>query len=147
MTDLTVQEVTAENWLDAIALTVHPEQEHFVPTVPISLAKAYIQPDGERYDPFAIYADGTMVGFYSFNYRPQNMQRCYLGGFLIDKNSQGRGYGKAALMHFLHFVRHTYPECEAIYLTVHPQNIAAERGSPGTHSDRMFDGGAPGKTA
>ncbi len=125
MITATVQAVTEDNWRDVIALTVHPEQERFVPSVAISLAKAYIKPDGEHYDPFVIYADGKMVGFYSFNYKPQRMTRCYLAGFLIENNHQGRGYGKAALSHFLRFVQTQYPECEAIYLTVHPHNIVA----------------------
>ena len=68
MITATVQAVTEDNWRDVIALTVHPEQERFVPSVAISLAKAYIKPDGEHYDPFVMYADGKMVGFYSFNH-------------------------------------------------------------------------------
>ncbi len=122
---VTIHPVTADNWLDAIALTVHPEQVDFVPSVAISLAKAYIKPEGEHYDPFAIYAHETMVGFYSFNYRPHEMTVCYLGGFLIDRAHQRCGYGQAALTTFLSWVKARHPVCQAIALTVHPDNDVA----------------------
>ncbi len=122
---VTLRPVTTDNWLDALALTVHPEQEHFVPSVAVSLAKAYIKPDGENYDPFAIYAHGTIVGFYSFCYRPHDMTVCYLGGFLIDRAHQRGGYGQAALATFLNWLQTQHPVCQAIGLTVHPDNVVA----------------------
>jgi diamine N-acetyltransferase len=124
---VTARPVTAENWRAAIALEIHPEQRDFTPPVAVSLAKAYIQPDGAAYDPYAVYRGKTMVGFYSFSYYPGNMRWCALAGFLIDKAYQGRGYGRAALLDFLTWVPRKHPECTDIFLTVHPRNIVAQR--------------------
>lgn len=124
---VTTRPVTAANWREAIALDVHPEQRAFTPSVAVSLAKAYIQPDGAVYDPVAVYAGQTMVGFYSFIYYPGNMQYVSIGGFLIDRAHQGKGYGRAALADFLTNVSHHYPECSAVFLTVNPQNEVAVR--------------------
>lgn len=124
-TRISTKPVTAANWREAVALDVHPAQREFTPSVAISLAKAYIQPDGANYDPYAIYAGKTMVGFYSFIYYPGSMHFCAIGGFLIDKAHQGKGYGRAALAGFIAFVQRKHPECTDIFLTVHPRNSAA----------------------
>jgi diamine N-acetyltransferase len=122
---LTVRPVTAANWREAIALEIHPEQRDFTPSVAVSLAKAYIQPDGANYDPFAVYVGKTMVGFYSFIYYPGDLRFCSIGGFLIDRSHQGRGFGRAALQEFITRVQRTYPQCSDLFLTVHPRNAIA----------------------
>ena len=120
--------VTADNWLQAIALRVKPEQASFVPSVTLSLAKAYIRPDGMIYDPCAVYARdlNVMVGFYSFMYKPHDTRVCYVGGFLIDQQYQDRYYGRAAMADFLDMLPKKFPDCEGVYLTVHSDNLAAE---------------------
>jgi diamine N-acetyltransferase len=127
MFTITTRPVTAANWREAIALDVHPDQREFTPSVAVSLAKAYIQPDGAAYDPVAVYAGKTMVGFYSFIYYPGNMNHPSIGGFLIDRAHQGKGYGRAALADFLTGVGRRYPECSDVFLTVNPQNGVAVR--------------------
>ncbi len=117
-----VRPVTSDNWLEAIALGVRKEQEQFVPSVVLSLAKAYIKPNGVHYEPRAIYAGDTMVGFYSFMFKPHDTRVCYIGGFLIDQKHQGKGYGTMAMQDFLDTVRLSFPDCEGVYLTVHPDN-------------------------
>jgi diamine N-acetyltransferase len=125
MVKITTRPVTAANWREAIALEVHPEQREFTPTVAVSLAKAYIQPDGAAYDPIAVYARGTMVGFYSFIYYPGELQFCSIGGFLIDRAYQGQGYGRAALVDFLATIQRKYTICSDVFLTIHPRNEPA----------------------
>ncbi|WP_149402949.1 GNAT family N-acetyltransferase [Dictyobacter arantiisoli] len=40
---------------------------------------------------------------------------------------QRRGYGKEALRLFLQFIQDHYPQCQALQLTVHPENEHAQR--------------------
>jgi diamine N-acetyltransferase len=127
MHKITTRPVTAANWREAIALDVHPQQRDFTPSVAVSLAKAYIQPDGAVYDPVAIYVQGKMVGFYSFIYYPGEMHYCSIGGFLIDRTQQGKGYGRAALTDFIQMVQRKYRVCTDIFLTIHPLNQVASR--------------------
>ncbi|MEM7802129.1 MAG: GNAT family N-acetyltransferase [Chloroflexota bacterium] len=121
--------IDATNWQDAIRLEVRPEQRHFVPSVAVSLAKAYIKPNGVNYDPIGIYSesDSALVGFYSFMYKPHDFRVAYIGGFLIDQACQSKGYGKAAMHHYLQTVREQLEGVEGVYLTVHPENVAAEK--------------------
>ena len=124
--EISVREVTSENWEEALALSVWPEQREFVPAVARSLAKCHIRPDGKTYEPFAVYLGDEMVGFYTLSYNPEDATKCYLGGFLIDRAHQRRGLGRAALAEYLDAVARRFPACEEVYLTVHSDNHAAE---------------------
>ncbi len=126
---VTTEPISAANWLAALELSVHPDQHEFVPTVALSLAKAYIRPNGFCYDPFGIYRTRLigrdLVGFYSLIHLPNEFSFCYLGGFFIDSAFQGQGYGTAALRHLLTAIQCTHPQCTEILLSVHPQNQRA----------------------
>jgi len=126
MFEVSVREVTGENWEAALALSVWPEQREFVPAVARSLAKCHIKPDGKTYEPFAVYLADEMVGFYTLSYDPADSTKCYLGGFLIDRAHQRRGLGRAALAEYLDALARRFPACEEVYLTVHSDNHAAE---------------------
>lgn len=131
MTNLFIKPITQTNWEAATALTVHSHQADFVPSVAISLAKAYIRPNGFCYDPYGIYrprlVGAELIGFYSCIHLPDDLSFCYFGGFLIDHRFQGRGYGKASLGAFLADVRQRYRQCQEVLLSVHPDNhIAAQ---------------------
>ena len=121
--------INQQNWEIAIQLDVLPEQQTFVPSVPISIAKAYIKPDGVHYEPFGIYdqASEQMVGFYCMMHRPHDQRVVYIGGFLIDQRYQRCGFGAAAMKEFLRKIQIDIPQAEGVYLTVHPDNLAAER--------------------
>ncbi|MEZ4620614.1 MAG: GNAT family N-acetyltransferase [Caldilineaceae bacterium] len=129
MPTISTQAITAANWLEALELTVLPDQVAFVPTVALSLAKAYIRPNGFCYDPFGLYLNRLtgkqLIGFYSLIHLPDDVTFCYLGGFFIDQRFQRRGYGKAALQHLIHIVQERYPQCEELLLSVHPDNHVA----------------------
>ena len=125
MPRLTVRPVTAQNWLDVLALEVNVGQRLFVASVERSLARAYIQPFGYTYEPMAIHVGNSLVGFYCFVYRPGDLSHCVLHNFFIDRHHQQRGYGRAFLEHFLaHLCRQTPLYHEAL-LTVHPDNQVA----------------------
>jgi diamine N-acetyltransferase len=131
MDDVTLREVTAENWRETLELTVRPEQQRFAadhaPIAAIALAKAYIRPGGAHWTPYVIYAGATMVGFLALAYEPETADQFWLFHFFIDQRYQGRGYGKAALRCFVALVRREHPRCQALQLVVHPENIRAQR--------------------
>jgi len=131
MNELSLREVTRENWRATLDLAGLPEQQRFVadavPIATIALAKAYIRPAGLIWTPYAFYADIEMVGFTAFAYEPESVDNYWIFHFFIDHHSQGRGYGKAALHLFLQFVQDRHPQCQALQLTVHPENEHARR--------------------
>ncbi len=126
-----LQEVTRENWRATLELSVFPEQQRFIvdytPIAAIALAKAYIRPAGLVWVPYAFYNNDEMVGFTELAYEPESLEDYWIFHFFIDQRYQRQGFGKEALHIFLQCIRGHYPQCQAIQLTVHPENEAAKR--------------------
>ena len=126
---VSVRDIAADNWRDALALSLHPAQLRFVSgtlyPVALALAKAYIRPGGLHVAPFGIYADEVMVGFFALSYEPDSTDRYLLMHFLIDTAHQRRGYGLAALHAFASLLPHRYSTCTSVSLTMHPDNVPA----------------------
>jgi len=127
-TPITLQEVNEDNWLDVVALSVWPDQEGLTPSASWSLAEAYIQPGApeRHYVPLAICTKNRVVGFLSICYDPDTTDCYWINGLLIDKARQGRGYGRAALVAAIERIKHDFPQCREIGLTVVPGNTRAE---------------------
>jgi diamine N-acetyltransferase len=130
MTVITLRELARENWREALQLAVHPEQQRFVadyaPIVLVGLAKAYVRPLGLVWLPYAIYAGHEMIGFLELALEPGSPDQYWMYHFFIDRQYQGKGFGKMALAAFVEHVERNYPECRCISLTVHPDNQAAQ---------------------
>ena len=59
--------------------------------------------------PFAIYADGDLVGFTMFAFELTSSDpndRYWLWRFMVDQNFQGKGYGSAALEKIIDYFKH-----------------------------------------
>lgn len=130
MEEISICEVTRENWRAALRLAVHPEQQRFiadhVPIAAIALAKAYIRPGGLLWIPYAFYADTEMIGFTELAYEPGSKDNYWIFHFFIDHHYQGQGYGKKGLELFLQYIKGHHPLCQSIQLTVHPENQRAQ---------------------
>jgi len=128
---LTLREVTSTNWREALRLAVQPEQQRFIadytPIAAIALAKAYVRPGGLVWTPYAFYDGAQMAGFAELAYEPGSQDEYWLVHFFIDRDLQGRGIGKRALWLLVELVREQHPNCRVLRLTVHPENIAAQR--------------------
>ena len=118
---------TRDNWEEALKLEVHPEQKIFCPTIAESLAAAYIKPWDEALDPYLIYLDDNLIGAFYISYTPESKDNYWLGGFMIDKKYQNKGYGKQALPDILKYISSTHPNCKEIKLTVEKDNIIAQK--------------------
>ena len=125
-----MQEVTQENWRATLDLAVFPEQQRFiaeyVPVAAIALAKAYIRPGGLIWTPYAFYADRELVGFTELAYEPGSLDNYWIFHFFIDYRYQGQGYGHQAIRLLLQFIKDRHLQCQAIQLSVHPENHRAK---------------------
>ena len=128
---VSIRKVTSENWRDTLRLVVHPEQQRFiadaVPIAAIALAKAYIRPGGLLWLPYAFYAKTQMIGFAELAYEPDSTDNYWIYHFFIDISYQSRGYGKLALRLLVDFIKQQHVRCRSICLTVHPDNVRAQR--------------------
>ena len=118
--NISVREITAENWIHAIKLTVKGDQVKFVAPNATSIAQSKFESYLECY---GIYNDDTMVGFTAFGINPDD-DTIWIARYMIDQNYQRQGYGKDALTVLLKFMQEKYA-CSEIFLDVREDNALA----------------------
>ena len=114
--------ITKDNLEDILALDVREEQKSFVSSTACALAQAYVYQ--KTAFPFAVYADNIPVGFIMMGYYEQKSQYT-LWKLMIDKNHQGKGYGREALKQGVQYLKDTFDVSE-IYAGVTFGNTAAK---------------------
>ncbi len=121
MAAVDLRPITAWNWEEAARLEVAPDQSDFIVTNLWSIAELQFHPSLSGY---GIYARRTMVGFLVWGLNPDD-NRPWLYRFMIDRNHQNQGYGRAALLTLIADVRKQgLPELNVGY---NRDNIVAER--------------------
>jgi diamine N-acetyltransferase len=117
-----LREVNADNWRDVVRIEPRKEQGRFVASVAYYLNLCHY---GEEWQPLAIYQDGEPVGFAMWGYDAEEDSH-WIGGFFIDANHQGKGYGRAAMEALLdHLARQ--PGYREAALSYEPENTVARR--------------------
>lgn len=119
--DVTLREITNENFIECIRLNVAEDQKDFVATNVFSLAEA--KADGVS-NPFAIYAEDEMVGFIMYDFEPEE-SRGYISRLMLDARFQGKGYGRAAMRKVIDRLKQI-PECKEIQTSYVPANAVAK---------------------
>ena len=95
---ITVKPINAENYADALALKLLPEQENYVTPPTESLAMAYVC--YERALPLGVYDGEKMLGYALLLYE-RDAAAYSLCHFSVDAAERGKGYGKAAFEQLL----------------------------------------------
>lgn len=117
-----LREINADNIEEILQLSVFTEQEAFVSSTAQSLAQAWVYQ--KTAFPFAVYADGALVGFMMLGYYESRNQYT-LWKFLIDKHHQNKGYGREALRLAIEYLCSTF-NARKIYTGVALGNAAAK---------------------
>lgn len=130
MCKVELRKINSENWREALQLSVSVEQQKFVadvtPPVAIALVKAYVKPDGKRVDPYGIYNQNEMIGFFNLHFTPKSKEDYWLFHFFIDKRFQRKGFGSESIKQLIKHLKHTHPSCNRLCLTVNPENAAGK---------------------
>jgi len=125
--------------LRCMKLKVSPDQESFVASNRDSLVQAFglnrrLIGKGSKAVPYAIYANGEMVGFimYGFFTKKFDAKRgedhYYFWRFMIDKNHQGKGYASKALSQILDEIkRKPHGDANYCYVSYEPTNEVVRR--------------------
>lgn len=101
---ITLQPINENNFLQAAALKVTPEQQVFVAPAPYILARAYAY-RAQNAVCWGIYEDDAMVGVAMLHDMDEEPACYHLCEFLIDASQQGKGYGQDALKQILAYCR------------------------------------------
>src|SRR5690606_463288 len=111
---ITLRNITTDNLWDILDLKVADDQIRMVASNILSLAEAYgVEKSGGVALPFGIYHDETLIGFIMFGYgttgdpnEPKVAPNNYcLWRFMIDKNYQGKGFGKQTLLAAIEYLK------------------------------------------
>lgn len=113
-------EISAENWKEAIALEVSEKQKNFVASNLHSIAEASFH---EGAFSRGVLLEKKMIG-YTLLFNPDDNTMGHIPRFMIDKNYQGLGYGKEAMKHILLLFKEMGKA--QVELTVLPENEDAQ---------------------
>jgi len=132
-----LEQVTEENAKDVLKLEVHAEQQLFVADNRTSLHEAELAlAHGGHAFPFCIYDDAVPVGFAMIGFGTDEewkdppaiaVENYNIWRLMIDRNHQGKGYGKKAMKLVMEFIC-SMPcgEASLCWLSYHPENTAAK---------------------
>ena len=112
--------INHENEQQCLQLSVHNDQQEFIPSnlESLTLAKVY-----EKTYPMGIYCNDIMIGFCMWGKDVVN-DRWKIFRFMIDQHFQGEGYGKRALQTVLEHI-HAQQVATRLYISYHTSNIHA----------------------
>lgn len=149
--DLHVVAVAPEHHCAIRALRLAPGQSDFVGDVAFNLDNAQADPDSEA---MAILADGRVIGFYRIDHRPTVVARrpiegpfAVLRALLIDRQWQGRGLARDAILACCDDLSRRHPDCRLLALNVDCRNtiaIRAYRSAGFVDSGELLAGGRAG---
>ncbi len=114
--------VTKDNFEDIISLSVTENQIPFVPSNVYSIAQAGVYK--ETAFPFGIFVNDNLVGFVMVGYHEIEKQH-KLWRLMIDKNHQGKGYGKSALKFTVDYMIKHF-KIKELETRTHCDNIVAQ---------------------
>lgn len=115
-----LEEVRAENWRACTALEVDEPQQHFV--VPVANYLALCAYGDSPWHPLAVRVGEEIVGFVMWGVDPAD-ESFWIGGLVIDRRYQRRGYGRAVVEALLE--RAVSEGHETAALSYEPQNTVA----------------------
>ncbi len=131
-----LEQINARNVWKFLELTVSEEQKSFVARNDVSIIEAYttITANGHAF-PFGIYDDEKPVGFLMIGFDVDDYWddapsiakgNYFLWRFMIDKDYQGKGYGKEALRQALEYIK-TFPcgPAKLCWTSYEPENDTA----------------------
>jgi len=122
---ITLRDLTRDTWEECVELDVAEHQRDFVSSNLVSLAEAQFYPGTVCR---AVYADGGMVGFVMYGpdaeYAPNEQGAYAFVRLMIDRNHQGKGYGRAAIAAVIEAIK-SIPESGVLYTSYVPENTHA----------------------
>lgn len=116
------RKIDKSNYWQCMALTIDESQKYFVADNKQSLVEASFE-DGLY--TLGVYNEDKMIGFILYDY-DETFPGWSMSRFMIDKNYQGKGYGKQAVLEFLEYFKEKHNAGE-IYISVSLDNKIARK--------------------
>lgn len=122
---LKLEEICDENFYDVVNLKIDSSQVKFVASNDRSLAECYLYRDNNDVFPFAIKVSDVVVGFVMY-YTDDAEVSATVWRIMIDKNYQGKGYGKKAMIAIEKVIK-SHGKYKTIHTSYNNRNKVAEK--------------------
>ena len=119
--DVSLRPVNSDNWRGVARLEVVEAQRAFVAEPLYYLALCNYSND---WRPLAITLGEQVIGFLMWAVNPAD-NTCWLGGILIDRSMQKRGYGRQAVQAAITMLAEQQ-QCRRFALSYRPANVVAK---------------------
>lgn len=134
---IALKKITWDNYKEICDLEIHEHQKKYVDSNLKCLAKAYIdfKTTGAKSFEYGIYASGEPIGFVMLEYKDSNKSLLpdkspfyIIWEFMIDKNHQGKGLGRSAMIKIIEHLK-TRPEGDAksVIIPYEPENLIVSK--------------------
>lgn len=113
-------DIDEKNWEQCASLEVFDYQKKFIASNLYSIAESKYE---NRYQPIGIYYNEKLIGFCMLG-KEEKSDTYWIIRFMIDKNYQGRGLGRKALLAITKYLSST---CKYIIISYNPKNEIAKK--------------------
>ncbi|MBS6178616.1 MAG: GNAT family N-acetyltransferase, partial [Clostridiales bacterium] len=114
---ITFRDVDKDNFQAAISLEVHENQKCFMEDNLFSIAECAFEKD---FRTKVVYSDGEPIGFLLYYFVKDDPDYVFLHRYMIDKDQQGKGLGRAALEASMDLFKEEYPSIGCVELMHYP---------------------------
>ena len=126
---INLREITSKNLKSIIDLNVKEDQKDYVALNSVSIAQGHYSKSAWFK---GIFYDDCPVGFVMLDLIEEE-NKCFLWRFMIDREYQGKGFGKIALTQVIDFVRSLN-----LYTYIATSYVPAENGAGGFYKNFGF---------
>ena len=126
---INLREITSKNLKSIINLNVKEDQKDYVALNSVSIAQGHYSKSAWFK---GIFYDDRPVGFVMLDLIEEE-NKCFLWRFMIDREYQGKGFGKIALTQVIDFVRSLN-----LYTYIATSYVPAENGAGGFYKNFGF---------
>lgn len=116
---ITFRNVDKDNFQAAISLEVHVNQKCFMEDNLFSIAECAFEKD---FRTKVVYSDGEPIGFLLYYFVKDDPDYVFLHRYMIDKDQQGKGLGRAALEASMDLFKKEFPSIGCVELMHYPDN-------------------------
>lgn len=113
-------EINRENFNSVIEMEVYEGQKGFMEDNLYSIAECAFE---KEFVAKAIYSDDEAIGFMLYYFVEDEPNFVFLHRFMIDRNKQGKGLGKAALEAAISLFAEEFPKAKCVELMHYPDNL------------------------
>lgn len=111
-------------WYATVECRLLPEQDDFVNPAGFSIGRAYLKPES-NYPCVILNENGERIGFIVLREWLAESE-AYSWSYYLDRDSQGKGYGRAAALLSVSILKHADPNMP-IKLSTEQENIRAQK--------------------